>query len=155
MLTKTLTSHRGHKMHLNVCWPNTSYASKDTKCILTCIIQTPPMCDDTKYTSTCLTKPIPCQWGHKMHLNKCWTNPSKPARALNVSQLVLNKLLKCQGGHNILLIKCWQPPPMPARTKKESQHVLNKPIPCQRGHKMHLNMCWSNQSHASEHTKCI
>jgi hypothetical protein len=36
VLTKSLPQN-GHKMHLNLCWPNTTHASENTKWISTCV----------------------------------------------------------------------------------------------------------------------
>ena len=40
VLTKPLQCQRGHKMHLNMCWPKLSHVSEDTKYISTCVDQT-------------------------------------------------------------------------------------------------------------------
>ena len=103
-----------------------------------------------------LTKPIPCQGGHKMYLNMRLPNPyyasedtkcnstyvdqthPMPARTRTVSQLVLKKT-----------------PPMQAKTQYISQHVLTKTLWSQWGHKMHLNMRWPNLPNASKDTNSI
>ena len=108
VLTKSIPCQRGHKMYRHMCWANTSHATADTKCILTCVNQ--------------------CQRGHKMHLNICWPNPSyaiegtkcistcvdqlhpMPARIQNVYQHVLTKPIPCQQWHKILLNLSWSNP---------------------------------------------
>ena len=130
-----------------------------------------------------LTKPIPCQQGHKMYLNLCWTNhPHVSENRKYISTCVDQTYpmpaqhlcwTKCQWRHKMYLNLCWpnnsdasedtkcnstcvnQTPSIPARTQNVSQLVLTKHFPCQRGHKMHLNMCRPILSHASEDTKCI
>ena len=108
-----------------------------------------------------LTKPIPCQRGHKMHLNMCrpcqpgnkmnlnmcWPNADMPARTQNISQLVLTKPTPCKGGHKMYLKR--------ARKQSVSQPVLTKPFLFQRRHKIYLNLCWPNPSHTREDTKYI
>ena len=117
-----------------------------------------------------LTKPIPCQGGHKMYLNMRLPNPyyasedtkfistyvdqthPMPARTQNVSQHVLSKPFPWQRWQKMHLNMCWPKPPMPSQVSKYvsnaneiqnvSQHVLSKPIPCQRRKKMCLNLCW-------------
>ena len=37
VLTKPLQCQRGHKMHLNMCWPNTSHANEETKWASNCV----------------------------------------------------------------------------------------------------------------------
>ena len=77
ILTKFLPCHQWHKIYLNVCWPNSSHASEDTKCISTCVHQSPEMPVRTQHVfQDVLTKPIPCQSGHKIYLNMSWSNPS-------------------------------------------------------------------------------
>jgi hypothetical protein len=61
VLTKPLIYQPGHKMHLNMYRRNSSNASKDTKCISTCIDQAHPMPAKAKNASHhVLTKPLPC-----------------------------------------------------------------------------------------------
>ena len=77
LLSKALHCTRGHKMHIQMGWTNTSDASGYTKCNLTCVVQTPSMTAWKQNVSqNVFTKPIACQREHKMHLNKSWTNLS-------------------------------------------------------------------------------
>ena len=107
------------------CWPNTSHAVNDTKCIWASVFQI----YNIKCLSTCVdqTPPMPTR-----HLNMRWP---KPACA---SQLVFTQ------SHSML-----------ARTQNALQHVLTKPLICQREHKMYLNSCSLNPSNVSETAKCI
>ena len=150
VLTKPLPCQRGHKIYLDVCWQNPFLASKDTKCISTCVDQTLSMQATTQNAS-----------------------PPMPARKRNVTLNVLTKLLSCQQGHEIYLklwwlnlshmrddIKCIstcveKTPPITKRTQIVSLHVLTKHFPCQRGQKMYFNSCWRNPSHVSEDTNYI
>ena len=79
-----------------------------------------------------MTKPLPCQRGHKMYLNKCWPNPS------NVSEDSTY---------------VGQTHPMPARTLHVSQQVMTKHFSFQQRHKMYLNKCWPNPSLVREDKK--
>ena len=147
-------------MYLNMCWPNSSHVTDETKCTSKCVDETHPMPARTRKASqNVLTKPVPCQREHKIYLNLCWTNLSHgnedtkyistcveqtylmPGRTQNISQLVLTKPLLCHRGYKMHLSMCF----MPARKKHLSQLVLKTPIPCQRGHKIYLKLCWSNQ----------
>ena len=153
-------------MHLNMCWPITSHASKDTKwvntcwpnpshpiediiCISTCVDKNHPMSPKTLNTSQhVLTKSHPLQREHKMNFNMCRTK---------LSHARLNTNFWPDPSHASENTKCIpsfvdQTHPMPARTQNVSQHVLTKPLPCQWGHEMYLNLCWPNLSHASEDT---
>ena len=94
VLTKTVSCLRGHKMYLNMWWPNPFHAS-----------------EDVKPSQLVLTKPLPFQRGHQMYLNLCWSKPShasedskcistyvdqtypKPARTQIATQHVLTKPL--------------------------------------------------------------
>ena len=162
----------GHKMHLYMCSPNPSHASKDTKYISTCADQTylfeskdtKCICwtnasnarEDTKCIQTCVVQ------SHLMS-----------ARTQNVSQHVLTELIPCQRGHKINFNMSWANPnhastdtkciltwidqtqPMTAKTPNASQHVLPKPLPCQRRHKIYLNTFWQNLCYASKDTKYV
>ena len=152
-------------MYLNMCWTNH------------------PMTARTQNASQhVLTKPIPCQRGHKMYLN-CIDQTTPMAQ--NVSQYVLTKPLQYQRWLKMYFKMC-RPNAShpsedtnciytcddhthhkPARTQKVSeqvltprmptrtQHELIKPIACQRRLKTYLNMCWPNPSHTGEDTKYI
>ena len=75
VLPKPILSQRGHKMYLNICWPNPTHARGNRKCISTCVDLTYLMSARTQNLSQLeLTKPLPCQWEHKMYLNMCWQN---------------------------------------------------------------------------------
>ena len=83
VLTKRLPCQRRHKMYLLMYWPYPNYASEDTKCISTYVDYTRPMQTRTQIDSQLvLTKPIPCQLGHKIYLNLCWPNPSHASEDL-------------------------------------------------------------------------
>ena len=95
-----------------------------------------------------LSKPIPCQRGHKMYLNLCGQTPPMPARTQNVSQTVLRKRLSFQQERKRRLNFCWQntthvsddrkcistckkqTPPIYAWVKHAYGHVLTEHIPC-------------------------
>ena len=94
--------------------------------------------ENTKLISTCVEKPIPCQWAHKRYHNIAWPNITHASKDSKYSSTWID-----------------QNPSMKARTQNAWQHVLTKPLPCQRGQKMHLNMCWRNPSLISEDRKCI
>ena len=62
VLTKLTPCQRGHKMHLNICWPNPSYARDNTKCNSACIDQSLPIPARTQIVSlNCVdeTSPMP------------------------------------------------------------------------------------------------
>ena len=168
VLTKPLPWERGHKMYLNLSWPNPSYASEDTKCISTCVDQTLPMSARTQNVSQLvLTKHFSCQQRNKMYLNFWWPNPSLAARTQNSTQHVLTKPLPCERGHKMYLNLSWPNPsyaredtkcistcvdqtlPMSARTQNVSQLVLTKHFSCQQRNKTYLNFCWPNSSLAA------
>ena len=87
MLTTTIPCQRGHKMFLNLCWPNVSLACFDRKCILTCVDQiTQKKRAHIKYILTCV---------NQTHI--------MPAKTQNLSQFVLTKPLPFQHGNNMYL----------------------------------------------------
>ena len=108
-LTNLNPTQRGHKIHLNLCCPNPSHDTKNTKRILTCVIfisssvdQTPPMPAMTQNVSQLvLTKPIPCNREHKMYLNLDCLNSAHEIEEKISSLQVLTKPLLCQRGHKI------------------------------------------------------
>ena len=61
VLTKRLPCQRGNKTYLNMCWPNLSNDSEDTKYISSCVDQTPLMPARSQNVSQhLLTKILPC-----------------------------------------------------------------------------------------------
>jgi len=81
VLTKPIPWQRGCKMHPNMCWPNPSHTSEDTKFISTSGHQNLPCQQGNKYISTwdkhnylmaCLRK-------HKKNLN--WADQTPPMTA--------------------------------------------------------------------------
>ena len=149
VLTNPISSQRGHNVYLNMCRQNPSYANEATKCISTCINQTPP-----------------CLWGHKMYHNSCLPNRSQaredtkciskcvkqihlmPAETQKISQRVLAKPLPCQLGHKINLNIYWP-------YFSLYQLVLPKPILHHREHKMYLYLDWLKPTHKSQDRKFI
>ena len=144
VLTKPFPCQLGHKIPLNICWPNPSQASEDTKCISTCVNQTSPtsqhfpqhVCLKIHYQHV-LTKRIRCQRAHIMHLKICWPNPinaSKDTKRNSTSKpnsYYVSWDTKC-------ISTCGdQKCHMPARIQKVSQLVLTKTLPCLRGFKMY------------------
>jgi len=131
MLTKFIQCQRRQKLHLNMCWPNQSYASEHSNSISTC--------DDEN---------LPCQRGQLINHIMCLLNsshasvypkyisthvdqaPPISARTLNVPQLVLNKPKQCQREHKMHLNMCW---PNPSHTSEDTR-CISKLIQCQRGH---------------------
>jgi len=114
-------------MHLHFCRPNPSYTGEETKCISTCLEQTPQMPARSQHESQhVLTKPIPgstcVDQSHPI-----------PARTENASLHVFTIPLSCLRGHKKHLNifgpysfharedkKCFltcadQTPPMPGR----------------------------------------
>ena len=153
--TNPIPCQRGQKIYLNSCWPKPSHARVDTKCVPTCVDQTPPMpartqnlCNmcckiplnaiEGKHVSQhMMTKPLPCQRGNKVHLHLLWPNPSYI-------------------GENTMYI--WtcvdQNPWKPTRTQHVSQHALSNPSHTIKDTKC-INICWPNASHSNEDTKSI
>ena len=91
VLTKPVLFQEELKMQLNLCWPDTSLASEDTKWISICDNQTTsipartqnvtpllynPCQRGSKRTLTCVDHHIPFIGRQKMHLNFCWPNAS-------------------------------------------------------------------------------
>ena len=121
-----------------MCWPNPSHASEDTKCISTCVDQTPPLVARTQSASQhMLTEFSPCQRGQKMNLAMWWPNLSHASEDKKCISLYLTNPIQAS-----------------EVTKCISTSIEQNPS-YQRGQKMHLYMCWPNPSHASEDTKCI
>ena len=163
-------------MYLNLWWPNPFYASEDTKYVLFCVDQTPPILPRAKNISQLvLIDQNPnikrrdkmnhyMSWAKPSHasvdiksISTCveWPKPEHKAKRQNVSLHELSKIIPCQRGHKEYLNFCRTNPSIPERIQNESQHVLTESLWCLRGYKMHLNMCWPNSSHASGDTKCI
>ena len=71
VLTESLPCLRWYKMHFNMCRPNSSHASEDTKCISTCVANTNYACEYIK----CI---------------RAWVDqtPQKPVRTKSTSQHV-------------------------------------------------------------------
>ena len=146
VLSKPIPCLRGHKIYLNLCWPNPfilqrkhrkhlnlcwtylSHASVDTKCI-TFDDHTNPIQNASQYV---LTKRIPRERENKIYLKMCWQNPSHTRED--------TKCISKYVDHASEDRRCL---------------VLAKRILCQLGHKIYFNMCWTILSHASENTNCF
>ena len=134
VLTKPIPCQRKQKMLLNTWWPNRFHPTEDTKCISTCIDQTPPMPARTQNTSQhVLTKP-----SHDREDTKCRPKTSHASEDTKFTSTL-----------------CRHNPSQAGEDKNASQLVLTKSLPWQRGHKMYLDLCWPKPSHACEHTICI
>ena len=118
---RVLRLHRGHKIHRNKCWRNPSHASEHTKCISKCANETSSIPARTQNIYQIVLN-IPCQRGHKIDLNLCWTNISNASG-------ITKYILPCVD----------QTYPMPAKTQNLSQHELIKPLSC-RKHEKYLNL---------------
>ena len=170
MLTKPIPFQRGHKMHINMFWPNPTHASDNINCFSTWVYQSSPMPARTQNSSQhVLTKPIPCHRGHKMNLNWCWPNVTDVSEGKRkLLQLVLTKTNPWKRGHKTYLNMSWpntspasedtkcfptsvdQTPHMTERIQSVIQHVLAKPLPSQRGQNMQLNMCWQRWQNVTQ-----
>jgi hypothetical protein len=138
VMTKPITCHREHKMHLNMRWPKLSHVSEGKKIISTRVDLTHPLPARTQNASQHeLTKQITSQQGHKIYGNMCLPNSSHDRKDSKYSTCVDQTPLK------------------PASSENAAQHVLTNSVPSQRWHKMYLNLCWTNTSHACENIKCI
>ena len=132
MLSKPRPFQHGPKMHLNMCWLNSSHSKEDTN--------PSNVSEVTKCISTCVYQNLLFKWGNKLHLNMCSTNPEDTicmstfigqnysAKTQNVSNHVLTNPLS--------MVTKWictcvdQTHPIPERTQYGFQHVLtNIPYP--------------------------
>ena len=124
-----------HEMRLNMCWPNKSHASDDTKCI-----------------EHVLTQPLKCQRGHKIHLTMCCPNPYHAWEDTKCASTCVDEDISTCFDQTHLIAATRQnipqTPYMPARTPYASKHVLTNSLLCHWGHKIQPN-------HASEYSKCI
>ena len=103
-----------------------------------------------------LTKPLPCQRGHKIYLTLCWQNISHAREDTKCSLICVDQGPKMAAWtHKIHLNMRWQnpshdsedtkcistcvdqTPPLPVKTHIVSHHLLTKPLPFQR---------WQNES---------
>ena len=160
--------------HINFCWPNTSHASENTKCVK----ESFPYQPTRNVTQLLLTKLVECQKESKMNFNFWWANPSHaskdkcistcvkeippmPVRTRNLSQILLTKRFPCKRIDQTPLKKAntesiwtWvdQTSNMPARKQNSSQHALTENMKCHQEQKMKLSMRWSRPSHACEDT---
>ena len=170
VLTQPLKCQRGHKIHLTMCCPIPSYAWEDTKCPSTCVDETRNKPARTQIKSLFeVTKTVPCQQEHKMHLNLCWPNlshasedistcvdqtPLMAATRQNIPQLVLTKPRTCQRCH-MHLNMCWPIPSYAIEDTKFIPACVDQTKPSQRIFKMHLKIYYPNLTHAIQDTKYI
>ena len=74
VLIKPIPCQRGHKIYLNMCWPNNSNVARTQHVSQ----QTDSMPARTQNISQLvLTKCIPCQLRNKKYLKMCYPNPSR------------------------------------------------------------------------------
>ena len=155
-------------MYLNMCWQThpikaiTENASQH--------LNTKPFASQgrQKSISTCDNQTLPpWQWGHKMHLIKCWQNTSIASEDTKHISTRFNKPIPWQRGHKMNLNLCWPNPsnenentkciptcveqthPNTARTQSASHQTSPMTVRTQTG----FNICWPNTSHACEDTK--
>jgi hypothetical protein len=103
VLTKRIPCQRGLKMYLNMCQPNPSHARENVIFFSACFDQTTPLPTKTQNISQLVfTKSIPCQQGHKMFHNICWSNTPHAREDSQISQHMLNKQHTCH--------TCWPNP---------------------------------------------
>ena len=96
VLTKLIQCKRGHKMHLNVYWPISSNTSEGKKCISPCVDQTLPMLARKQNTyQHVLTKSSQCLWRQKGTSTCLYRTHPMQARTQNAVQRVLAKLIQC------------------------------------------------------------
>ena len=137
VLTKPIPCHRGHKMHLNRCWPNLTHVSEGKKNYFNlCWPNLSHESEDIKCIST---------WVYQTH--------PLPARTQIYSQHVLNIRIPSQREHKMYRI---MGAPIPSHDIEDSKcnTCVTKPLPSQRGQNMQFNMCWRILSHGSDVTKC-
>ena len=148
MLTTPFPCQWRHKIHLNMCWPNTSHQRKGTKLISTWVDQSQLMtARPTKCISTCVDQ-----------------TPPNPARKQNVFQLEMFKHLPCQQEHEIYLNVCWPNTTNATQDRKcfskclnkqnANQHVLTKSSLDSEVTKC-ISTSLDQPYHASEDRKCI
>ena len=84
-----------------------------------------------------LTKPLPCQRGHKMHLKICSTNPSHASEDTKGISKCVDQTHPCQ------------------REKGMHLYALTKPSHSSKDIKMNFNSCLPNPAHESKATNCL
>ena len=134
--TKSTLGQWGHKMQLNMCWPNLSHAS------------------DKMYLNMCWTN---ITYANEEDIKCISTSTDQTllisAKTQNVSQYFWPKT--SHANEDTKCISTWleQSPPMPARTQNASTFVdRTNSIPAKT--KMYLYSCWLNLSHTSKENKC-
>ena len=116
VLTTHLPCQRGHKMKLKMCWPNPSHASEDTKCVSTCVDQTPPLVARTQSASQhMLTEFSPCQREQKMNLTMWWPNLSHASEDKKCISLYLTNPIQASEDTKCISTSVEQTLPKPAR----------------------------------------
>ena len=116
----------------------------------------------------CLSKPLPCQRGHKIYLNT-WLPKISHAnkdtkfiitcvdltvtmltRTQSSSQYVLTIPIPCQRRHKKYISKNFEKSHlMPTKTQYATPIAFTKPISCQLRHNIYFNLCWHYLSAAS------
>lgn len=130
VLTRPILCQRGQKMHLKMVYQthpittrkqNAFNASENTKCILTCVEKYQPMLAHE------MTKPIPSQQTHDLHINLFSLNPTHDSEHSKcISPCVDQTLL------------------LPAITKNVSYLDFARPLRNQRAHKHQIS--WTNST---------
>ena len=94
-------------MHPNMCWPKPSYARKDTIYLNMCTPKISRARKETKCSQQVLTKPHPCQRGHKIYFNSFRPNPNNASEEIICISKCIDQPLSCQRGHKIYFNLCW------------------------------------------------
>ena len=131
-------------MYLNLWWPNPFYASEDTKYVLFCVDQTPPILPRAKNISqlVLIDQNPNIKRRDKMNHYMSWAKPSHASVDIKSISTCVEQILSCQRGYKMNLNMCWPNPshgyedtkcistcvdqthPMPARTQNIFQHVF-------------------------------
>jgi hypothetical protein len=130
-------------MYFNMCSLNPCNDSRYTKCISTCVEQTPPMPSRTQNVfKLVLTNPFH-ESEDKKGNSTCYDQTHQmPAGTQNVTQQVWTIHMQYQRGHKTYNNMCLLNPSFkPAMHENASKHVLSKPSPMPARNKMHINMC--------------
>ena len=129
------------KILLNIWRPNRFHAREDTKSISTCVDQTPTIpAKKQNVSQNELTKPLECQRGLNMYLNKGWTNNSHASEDTKSNSTCVDQIPNSHASEVTKFASACVDltAPITAKTQKESQLVLMKHIPWVRGHKIYL-----------------
>ena len=156
VLTKPKQCQPDHKMHLRMCWQNSSHGKEEKNAPQHGVDHSNPMpartqnasqhmmfnpipCQDTKIISTCVYEIYPMPAKTEKFISTCVDLNLPCQRGQKIHRNMCSTKPSNASEDTLYLNSCWLSPSHVWRTQNISQLVLTKPLPSEREHKIPIN----------------